>query len=260
MPEKPQLFLPVSCNKTKRPPLLHQRLLRLKLHAGVPTGANRSTFGVDFAILPHMTLRHFIFFLAWMVVGTAAKAQVQMPDGRYRCLTTVIDGDTIPLINMAPVEIIAPLSPQAAARVKVYLKLRRDVLKAYPYARLAATQLKYINDSVARIPNERDRKRFIKATEKQLKADFEKDLKLLTATQGRILIKLIDRETGNTSYALVKELRGSLQAFFWQGLARLFGENLKDDYEADGEDQLIEQIVRQIETGQLTVQQITPSH
>ncbi len=207
-----------------------------------------------------MTLRHIFVVAVLLAISTSARAQVQMPDGRFRCLTTVIDGDTIPLVNMAPVEIIAPLSPQAVARVKVYLKLRRDVLKAYPYARLAATQLKYINDSVSHIQDERERKRFIKSTEKKLKADFEKDLKLLTVTQGRILIKLIDRETGNTSYALVKELRGTLQAFFWQGLARLFGENLKDDYEAEGEDQLIEQIVRQIETGQLTVQQISPSH
>ena len=91
---------------------------------------------------------------------------------------------------------------------------------------------------------------------KELKSDFERDLKQLTITQGRILIKLIDRETGNTSYALVKELRGSLQAFFWQGLARLFGTNLKTEFDAAGEDAAIESIVQQIERGQLTVQTV----
>ena len=122
---------------------------------------------------------------------------------------------------------------------------------------LASAKLKYINDQVATMTNERQKKRFIKETEKELKDQFEQELKKLTVTQGRILIKLIDRETGNTSYALVKELRGTLQAFFWQGLARLFGENLKSEYDSAGEDQMIEQIVRQIETGQLPVQSVS---
>jgi hypothetical protein len=185
-----------------------------------------------------------------------ASSQIQMPDGKYKVLTTIIDGDTVPLINMPPVEVVAPFSAEAAAKMKDYLKLRRDVIRAYPYAKLAAVKLKFINDSIAHIPNERDRKKFIKETEKELKRDFEKDLKDLTITQGRILIKLIDRETGNTSYALVKELRGSLQAFFWQGLARLFGTNLKADYQAEGEDKLIESIVQQIERGELKTSKI----
>jgi len=193
----------------------------------------------------------FFFFLPMF-----ASSQIQMPDGKYKVLTTIIDGDTVPLINMPPVEVVAPFSAEAAAKMKDYLKLRRDVIRAYPYAKLAAVKLKFINDSIAHIPNERDRKKFIKETEKELKRDFEKDLKDLTITQGRILIKLIDRETGNTSYALVKELRGSLQAFFWQGLARLFGTNLKADYQAEGEDKLIESIVQQIERGELKTSKI----
>lgn len=194
-----------------------------------------------------------IFFVLWF---SSADAQVQMPDGRYRVLTSVVDGDTLPLINLAPAEIFAPLSPEAAEKLKAYLKLRRDVLRAYPYAKLAAEKLKFINDSVAKIPGERARKKFIKSYENELKSQFEKDLKKLTVTQGRILIKLIDRETGSTSYYLVKELRGSLQAFFWQGLARLFGSNLKTEYNAAGNDAVIESIVQQIERGELRYQAI----
>jgi hypothetical protein len=185
------------------------------------------------------------------------KGQTVMPDGRIKLLGTIIDGDTIPTVYLVGVEIVAPLSPEAAARQQAYLKLRRDVLRAYPYAKLASMKLKYINDQVATMTNERQKKRFIKETERELKEQFEQDLKHLTVTQGRILIKLIDRETGNTSYALVKELRGTLQAFFWQGLARLFGENLKSEYDAAGEDQMIEQIVRQIENGTLPVQSVS---
>lgn len=186
-----------------------------------------------------------------ILIPVISSAQVVTPDGQYKLLTTVIDGDTIPLVNLAPVDIVAPFSPQAAAKMMEYLKLRRDVIRAYPYAKLAAVKLKYINDSIAHIPDERARKKFIKETEKELKADFEKDLKNLTITQGRILIKLIDRETGSTSYSLVRELRGSLQAFFWQGLARLFGTNLKSEYDAAGNDAMIESIVQQIERGEL---------
>ena len=201
-------------------------------------------------------MRKLLFLFVTITICSTAQAQLKMPDGRYKVLTTVIDGDTIPLINLAPVELIATLSPEAAAQLKVYLKLRRDVLRAYPYARLAETQLKYINDSIVKIANERDRKRFIKSVEKQMKTDFEKDLKNLTITQGRILIKLVDRQTGNSSYYLVKELRGTFQAFFWQGLARLFGENLKTEYDAAGEDAMIENIVNQIERGELPVQSV----
>ncbi len=202
-------------------------------------------------------MKKSIFLLLFLMISQWLFAQVQMPDGRYRVLTTVVDGDTMPMINLAPVAIYATISPEASANLKAYLKLKRDVLRAYPYARLASVQLKFINDSIAKIPNEKQRKKFVKTEEKLLKEQFEKDLKKLTVTQGRILIKLIDRETGSTSYALVKELRGSLQAFFWQGLARLFGSNLKSEYDGIGEDRLIESIVQQIERGELTYRPVT---
>ena len=187
---------------------------------------------------------------------STANAQLETPDGRYKLLATIVNGDTIPLVNMAQVDVVGPLSEEAAANLKAYLKLRRDVLRAYPYAKLASNELKFINDSIANIPNEKARKQFVKQREKQMKADFEKDLRKLTLTQGRILIKLVDRETGSTSYQLVKDLRGSLQAFFWQGLAKLFGSNLKTEYDSEGEDKLIEEIVRQIERGELQVQTV----
>ena len=190
-------------------------------------------------------------FLVLLFLYGPLMGQIEMPDGRLRVLANVVDGDTIPLIHLAPAEVFATLSPEAAEKIKAFNKLRRDVLKAYPYARLAADKLKYINDSVARIPNEKARKRFIKATEDEMKAQFEKDLRKLTFTQGRILIKLVDRETGRTSYSLVKDLRGSFQAFFWQSLARLFGANLKSEYKPEDEDLLIESIVQQIERGEL---------
>jgi hypothetical protein len=166
---------------------------------------------------------------------------------------TINGVDTVPVFNLPVIDVVAALGSGNSEVIKKYLKLRRDVLRAYPYAKLAARQLKIINDSLVNIKSEKARKKFIKETEKEMKAKFEKDLKNLTFSQGRILIKLIDRETGNTSYALVKELRGGFQAFFWQSIARIFGANLKSEYEAEGEDQMIEDIVQAIERGEIQV-------
>ncbi len=183
----------------------------------------------------------------------SGKLVAQLPENQIITPAIVRGTDTIPLVNLAAVEIFAAFDPANAENLKKYLKLRRDVLRAYPYAKLAATQLKYINDTLMHIKSEKARRKFIKATEKDLKERFEKDLKNLTYSQGRILIKLIDRETGNTSYSLVKELRGSFQAVFWQSLARFFGTNLKSEYDPQGEDYMIEGIVQAIERGELRV-------
>lgn len=89
----------------------------------------------------------------------------------------------------------------------------------------------------------------MKNAEKQLQNEFSDDLKNLTITQGRILIKLIDRETGKTTYNIVKEMRGSFSAFMWQSLASLFNSSLKYDYDPKGEDKAIEQAIKLIENG-----------
>jgi hypothetical protein len=78
---------------------------------------------------------------------------------------------------------------------------------------------------------------------------FEKEVKRLTVTQGIILVKLIDRETGRTSYQVIKELKGGFTAFFWQGIARIFGNNLKTEYDPENQDKVMEDIVLGIEAG-----------
>ena len=85
----------------------------------------------------------------------------------------------------------------------------------------------------------------------ELLAEFDDDIRTMTTTQGRILIKLIDRETDNTSYEIVQEFRGSFTAFFWQGLSRVFGHDLKSRYEPHGEDEEIENIIQLIEAGMI---------
>ncbi|MCC6383876.1 MAG: DUF4294 domain-containing protein [Bacteroidia bacterium] len=161
------------------------------------------------------------------------------------------DGDSVPVVNLPAIQISDTLNPVLADNLRQYLLLKRDVLRAYPYAKIAVQQLIAINDSLIIIQKARQRKKYIKESEKILKDEFEDELKRLTVNQGRVLIKLIDRETGTTGYDLVKELRGTFQAMFWQTMAKLFGSTLKSEYDPNGEDRLIELIVRSIENGEI---------
>lgn len=174
-------------------------------------------------------------------------------DTTKKTYSTVVEGDTMPLVYMQTVDVVASLSPEAAAQLKAYYILRRDVLRTYPYAKYAAKKLKEINDHAETMTSEKEKRKYIRSTEDELKEKFEGDLKKLTVNQGRVLMKLIDRETGNNTYAVVKELRGGFKAFWWQGMARLIGDDMKDRYDAAGEDQPIEDIVQQIENGKLTI-------
>ncbi len=164
----------------------------------------------------------------------------------------VRNGDTIVLAYLHPVYITENWSPRKKRRyIKKYNKLVRDVKKAYPYAKLAGDKLKYYDAELKAIEGKKERKKFLDKVEVELREEYEGDLKKLTITQGIILIKLVDRETGDTSYELVKQFRGSFSAFFWQQLARLFGHNLKLRYDPMGEDYLIEEVVQLIEAGKV---------
>ena len=164
---------------------------------------------------------------------------------------TVINGDTIPSVTLKEFRVYAVREFKNPKEAQKYDRLKRDVKKVYPYAKLASKKLKEYSIILAKLENEHQKKAFLKIAEKELKAEFEDELKNLTMRQGRILIKLIDRETGNSSYELVKELRGSFSAFVWQSLARLFGSDLKVKYDAAGEDKMIEDIIVLIENGEL---------
>lgn len=165
----------------------------------------------------------------------------------------IIDkGDTIPLLTLKEVTIngyISYLTPEELAQ---YAKLIRNVKKTYPYAKQAGQLLASYN-AVMQNMNESQRKSLMKQAEKEINNRFGPALKKLTMTQGVILIRLIDRETGNDSYTLVKELRGSFRAFFYQAIGKLFGYNLRTRYnpESNDEDRMIERIIFGIETNKI---------
>ena len=163
----------------------------------------------------------------------------------------VKDGDTILVSTIPQVDIYPPYQYKNRWDYWRYRRLVRNVKAAYPYAKVAALKLKELDQRLVNIDSERMRKEYINEAEKQIRDEFEEEVRHLTISQGRILIKLIDRETGNTSYEVLKDLKGNFSAVFWQAIARVFGSTLKSPYEPEGEDRLIERIILMIEAGQL---------
>jgi hypothetical protein len=178
-------------------------------------------------------------------------ASAQTPqEERSRVTIGIIEGqDTIPMIELPEVKVYERKDFEYLYLKRRYRRLIRNVKRAYPYAKIAGVSLKELDDRLAGMESEKERKAYINKAEKDIMNQFEKEVKRLTVTQGIILVKLIDRETGRTSYQVIKELKGRITAFFWQGIARIFGNNLKAEYDPENKDRIIEDIVRGIEAG-----------
>ena len=170
----------------------------------------------------------------------------------YYILEGVVNGnDTIGNVNMNEIVVFPELKFDSRRERRKYAKLIKDLKKVYPYAIKARNTLIEMEWEFRKLESERAKKQYIKKVEQELKDQFKDDLKDLTITQGRLLLKLIDRETGQTSYTILREMKGGFSAVFWQTIARVFGHNLKSDYEPYGKDRLIERIVVQIEHNQI---------
>lgn len=162
------------------------------------------------------------------------------------------DGVSMPEIEIKEVTVVARPGPTARkSEFRKYDRLVNNIKKVYPYALVVRRKLDEVNAKLQGLDNDRLRKEYIKEFEKNIFGEYEDDIRQMTISQGRLLIKLIDRETQNTSYDLIKDYRGKLSAAFWQGIARIFGTNLKEEYDRFGDDALIEIILMEIESGRL---------
>lgn len=185
----------------------------------------------------------FILFLALLplAVGAQEKGKVYSAE--------ILEGDTLAVVNLKPVYIVAMKHFKSKKAERKYTRLVRYVKKVYPYARLAAVKLQEYDTLLRAAGSNRERKKLMKKAEKELRQQYEGKLRNFTFTQGKILIKLIDRETSYTSYELLKQLRSGLYASIWQGVGKIFGYNLKVKYDPTGADRQIEQIVQLIDAG-----------
>jgi hypothetical protein len=156
---------------------------------------------------------------------------------------TELDGELVPWIVLQEVKIVdTRLFASEEDRLK-YRRLRYNVYKVMPYARFAGERYRQLQRDLAVTSDKKKQKQLVKDCEKQIKDLFNREIKNLTISQGEVLIKLIDRETGNSSYAMLKELKGGLNAFMMQSVARIFGHNLKEEYDPEVERD-IEAIIR----------------
>ncbi len=182
-----------------------------------------------------------------MLVAQRIHAQVLVIQPTKGEFPAYIDanGDTIAVVFLPSITISSKRVFKTKRDQNRYNKLYYNVLKAYPLAKVAGKRLQELEAALPSIP-EHKRQKHIKGVEEDLKKKYKQDLLNLTVSQGKILIKLIDRETSRTGYEVIKEFRGGFQAFMWQSLAGLFGTNLKTGYD-DQEDRDIELILQDIE-------------
>ena len=157
---------------------------------------------------------------------------------------SIINGDTFFISNVPEVAVLAFKDKEEQ---KKYLMLKRRVLKVYPYALSSKEKLKSIEITLDSIPKKRHKKQHSKHVAKWIKEEYADRLKNLTMSEGKILVKLIYRETQTTSYKIVKSYRGRFNAFFWQTMAKFWDNNLKTEYDPvnNREDMLIEHILIQ---------------
>jgi len=159
----------------------------------------------------------------------------------------IYEGDTIPARALALVYVYRPMPKAMRRRSEALTRLRNAVYVTYPYARKAGIILNEMNMQLATMNSESDKKDFIKSREKEIKKEFTDPMERLSVYQGKILMKLINRQTGNNCYDIIKEYRGTFSARIWQTVAFFFGSSLKQPYDAQGDDHDIEVIVQEVE-------------
>ena len=161
------------------------------------------------------------------------------------------NGDTLLIVYLPEVDIDLMQRYLQITGTHKGRRLANNVKKVYPYAKLAGAKMQEYDSVLANVTDKTECNRLMKQAEKEITDQYTAELKDLTITQGLILVRLIDRETGSTSYQVVQELRGKVRAFFYQGFARLWGYNLKTEYDPHNnpEDDEIETIMTLLERG-----------
>lgn len=186
-----------------------------------------------------------LFFAHAEVMAQEVKTNI-LPEG-FQKAQIQENGDTIAVVNLREVFVYPPIKFKNKRERQKYTKLVRDVKRTLPYAKMVYDTLIETYEYILTLPDEKSRQKHLKRMEKELFAQYKPELKKLSFSQGKLLIKLIDRECNQTSYNLVKAYLGSFRAGFWNIFAGLFGASLKTEYDPTGKDALTERIVVLVE-------------
>lgn len=198
----------------------------------------------------------YLVYILFMVPVLSIAQQNETEQDTISAEYIIIKGDSVPRtsIDLDEVMLLHKLEFDSRDDKRRYLILKRKTIKVYPYATLAAVRLDSLNARLNRYEKKSDRKRYAKKIQKYIEGEFSDELKKLTRTEGQILIKLIHRQTGFTTFELIKELRNGWRAFWFNNTASLFDLSLKKEFDPmnDKEDYLIEDILqRNFQSGRL---------
>ncbi|MXV15831.1 DUF4294 domain-containing protein [Hufsiella ginkgonis] len=201
-----------------------------------------------------MKIFRYIAAISLLLSGITAFAQepekydpyVKGKNDTLTVALTKVNDVMIPWLPLSDIDIRAKGRILTAEERAKYNRLRYNVLKVWPYAIFARNRYAQLQKDLALTGDRKAQKKLVKACEQQIKDMFNKEVKNMTITQGEILIKLIDRETGNSSYEMVRQLKGGITAFSYQVVARVFGHDLKEKYDPQ-EQRDIEAIIQSIE-------------
>lgn len=180
-----------------------------------------------------------------------AGLKAQKNDSTEIMMGLIEGNDTIIHKNIDEVLVMPKRKFKNKRQRRRYSRYILKVKKVYPVAVKARELLVKYEPQYNALEEQRDRRKLMKKLEKELLADHKEDLKRWSISDGRILLKLINRETDRSAYSLIKDFRGDIRAVFWQGIARIFSNNLKSGYDPDEEDRYLEEIVTLIEAGYL---------
>ncbi len=186
-----------------------------------------------------------------LVCHAQQQPRTDMSKSIYLTPMCIYNGDTIPYVKLPIVYIFKPLKFKNKREMAKYYKLIRDVKKVLPISKEINRAIIETYEYLQTIPTEKERQKHLKAVEKGLKEQYTPRMKKLSFAQGKLLIKLVDRQTNSTSYELVKAFMGPFKAGFYQTFAALFGASLKKQYDPSGEDALTERVILMVENGQL---------
>lgn len=166
-------------------------------------------------------------------------------------MVRVEQGDTLYLAFLHDVYVYPPMRFKNKRQERFYWKTVRDVKKTLPYAKMITQDMAYADAELAKIQDPKERRRWWKQYERSLYRKYEKDFRGMYASQGQMLMKLMDRESDRTSYELIVQYRGKASANWWQFVAKLFRNDLKEEYDATDKDKIVERVITLVEAGQL---------
>lgn len=193
-----------------------------------------------------------MILLVSLIFGSQLMAQRHQAQARYDSImnATILAGDSIPHIDLEEIAIMPPPQFKSRREARKYWRLIYNLKKVLPYSRIVYATIGEMEAELADSQTDKERRQVIKAAEDSLWDMYEPDLRKMTITQGRLLFKLVDRESMETSYFWVEHYKGSFSAYFWQGIARIFGSNLKSGFDlSDPDDIMIDQLIKYIDLG-----------